>query len=594
MLVSAARGAADYLWKSLPRPISALTGIAARAIGFDMPTDLRAPEIAVVRYAPTFSFSSGLDTSQLLARNPAQKLAVSPGLTPGYDEDDLASLASIPSLLEHGYTWRASNDVGFRIFSLPLNPKYCSYQNTPRADEHEPTIASKVTLPFSYWRGTLRYWIYISGPALYKSRVKLSVRYATDVAAAPLPITDGDSPSKIFEVQGCGVIAVSVPFCFPQPFAAESIGRLEMQLLNPPLPAGDNVNANVNLAVYFSCAPDLELYGQSGEYYIPVDCGSGPPPEALMAEAVPEYDPRSEPPGAPIGADYTVAIPDATYAPVRMRRLSELLRCPELFSSRITGGITLPTSLTLTPRVVTSMFGWIASVRPFSYSLPTLANGFMPPSTFPMVPTSNPTDVALQRIINNNFIGYGALDHFADLFRFQRGGLRTKFYITDGRYIRAHVPPMSTLSAGIPLLTNGMTGGGQRPFLPSSEDTDTISTCQPGALLFPSNQWAELEVPFRSRMLYIPTRDLSLARGVWADASSPSGEHVVQLRATNGTEIVSEIWRSAADDFRFHYVCGPRRSYRVRLRASGTSSVGGRSLVLSVANSADHDGVVYW
>jgi len=215
------------------------------------------------------------------------------------------------------------------------------------------------------------------------------------------------------------------------------------------------------------------------------------------------------------------------------------------------------------------------------------------------------------------YFSYTMLDHFADSFKFQRGGLRLKAPFEAGQTKVPGAQPQITISVprnslpldGIWNIPGNVTYG--PPVLPLAATFNTAGndiTCGsqqlPLALEMASGcNSLCVEVPYRSDALYFGTGS-SYVSGVICNTARLTGDNSTPVRVSSRSAATSDasnapVWyRSAADDFRFAFIKCLKPSVEIfstrTVRASARDGLGVYQYTIPAAVAENTAAIVYY
>lgn len=563
--------------------VSGLVSGFSSLFGFDMPTSVAAPTAIIRRFLPSLPYSSGLDDSTTLAMTVGSRPCVIPDLASSKgDEMALTVMASTPMLLLTT-TFDQTTAAGAVVGTIYVNPKYVPQRGADANGMplYMPTFCAKVCAPFSYWRGTMRYMVKVVCSTFHSVRLR-AVFIPNDSAD---PTSYDDLYTRVIDVQGSTDFTISVPFFHPRAWARESIGRLVFQLESKIASMSDVTTTSVMLVVYTAASGDLMVREPRPEYYIPQD----------LITPIGYSSPRDQfelPFDGICSTAVAVGFEDPYFAD-HCTHLNDLLHRPEPWL-RVEALQGFPAAgLLLYPQNLPS-YAYHANSGTFNFQIPSTTDASICDSSGA---TGNGGMTPLSTLQNEgyvNFVRPTALDHFADCFKFQRGGMRLKIPLSPRAYagdsdvpgvtgalVTASRPP----SARDTVCINGGTPDTVTypVYFPSSNGADWImadtlaNQIQPPPLAVQFCDAAcamEVEVPHNSPALFVTTGDGRLVTGTTGPLPYPSvftedNQNMVLLTAsvdlassaTADLGVCMGAWRSTADDYRLHFLKGPRPSY---------------------------------
>lgn len=592
-----ASSASKVFTNVVSRPLKNMMGMVSDFMDFDYPLSTQAVQPVSQRFAPTFAYGEGLDNAIRVAGTPSSTPVVAPNLcsVPG-DEMNIALIASTPSLLTT-FDVDLTNSAGDALFTTPVNPKYCRATPGTGSPTYSlalfyPTVLAAVAAPFSHWRGTLRYYFKVIAPMF--TSMRLIARFAPGVTGYA-PNSD-NLFTRVVDVQGPTEFTMEIPFIHPRFYARHSIGSLSIYLGNDLSASSTLTSMPVTTLVYVAASPDFCVFGQQLNYFIPEervrytapelpateptlpDPGplrsasrmrlrrpvlSGPP--AVGKDAAHSGDVRAifTKPFDPLVAGATSnPLPDVVHS-TAVTSIVDVLRRPEqwVFGSPFMN-TDVAEELLLTPNGVTNYNA--DGTSDYYFNTTSESNAHLPATSY--------TDTPIRFAGVSDYFRPTAMDHFACLFKYTRGGYRLRFFLNNKTGTRTtqllySVSKAPLNPAAIPSLTYG--SGVPSPPAPLRAVTrldysDPLiqwtvlpqaveSSNSPGLL--------EIDMPYDSSSLYhtlgVPPTVVGMNQ-VWAENSTTA--LLSSWSGAFGMDAVDSIARSASDDLRFHFIRGVRPS----------------------------------
>jgi hypothetical protein len=593
LVISAATTALNFLLPLVPTPITAAVEGVARFLGFDLPRNLQEPTRIVAVTCPGLPASSGLSNAIMAARTPVSKPFVIPGMSAsGSDEMDIKTLAATPSLVGY-FTANSNTAENAIIFNIPVNPRFCPV--IPGGDAGaplvHPTHLSKAVTPFALWRGSIRYKFYVRCSDFQTLRVRVAfIPWEDATWTTSVPIEN--SYNMVIDINGANDFSLVVPFLSTRPMERQSVGRLVVQMVNPPGPAGDIAGTPVFFNVLASGCDDLEVAELSGDMLIPVTAfalaaqGGGVPRDDF---AIGDFDPIGR------GLSSTMLGSENPYLHDSYTHVSDLLRAPMPWFSNI-NGTALDHVLGLSPQG----YGTWGAAYIGAALLPYLGvwSGGIAQDYNPTVLMQGVSVLGFRTLKH-----YGTpfahvpnlFDHFSDCYKFSSGGHRLQVVTTPGSspIVSVKQVPISPVSFGSLIGFGGTGAQSAFPILSgatmapaditawSNPEVPIVVEAGSGAV-----RVIEVEIPYRSMALFQTTGQsppLPIITAL-AYAPGPWNSDTCQMTAisTSGSTAWSTVFRSAAEDFRFSFIKPLRPSILVGNRGGrGTPGVGGVSMIPS-------------
>jgi len=176
------------LLKHIPflRPYATATQIGAGAVGdiarmfgFSRPTNVSDAVYAKPTLSATFANVDSSDTIPKLTFDTKQEITVDPR-TMGLGPDDAMAFTNIVKREAYltQFDWKQTTGLpGVMLFNIGVNPWAWSEQLLPAATGGQPYSlppCSFISLPFKYWRGTLKYRFQFCSSIMHRGRVRIS------------------------------------------------------------------------------------------------------------------------------------------------------------------------------------------------------------------------------------------------------------------------------------------------------------------------------------------------------------------------------------------------------------------------------------
>lgn len=627
-------GAAALATSVISSGLETISSAVSSIFNFDNPSTLDPVHRFVERSCPDMANTHGMDMGIVLGRKPERKPLVLPGISSipvGVDEMDLAVVASVPGIIRADITFSSSTPRGTVFAQWPVNPRYCwtdwpsSVPAGVAAVRCYPTPAAHVSLPFALWRGTMRYKIYFICSSFHTARVKIA--FVPRANAAKVLPTAVNSMSQLVDVQGPTSVEFSVPFLWHLPYAEQSIGAITMAMVNPPPTVGDVANPPVFCIVYAAMGADASFQDISPFRYIPdtevVIAAAEACPREDFAKAFPAIAPGcvSVMEGDTFFPDHYTKVSDLTRAfqawpyvsahdpanympsPGTMYSLLPQLAGPPWLLDP--GGTPNPTNQLQFQQSESANIGLVQqwnNLLPFDSS----SQEYIYVTTGPAAATAVQGDAA--EVGAFCYRRWTLADHFAQLYRFQRGGARLRWYGNPEARVTYTVPlagasyaynaaveeGTATEAAMTQLIPSGKpqtsaatttwesTRVDAVPFqieLPAAITTAVAATAAPLGLCK-----LEVDVPWRGQQPFCTTG----TPGTFCPLPAVDGPIVASfdvgqnLFATfrydtlgdgGTTAPTGQQYRAMSDDHRFYFICGPSPCYLLQEPMQGGTQV---------------------
>lgn len=587
---------ATTAWQCASTVATALTSIGVRALiaaALDKPTTVAAVTRTQPRTLTDLPQCSGLDQSVMLATAPPKSMPLIPELTSEHaDEMSLASLSMTPSLLLN-FAMSPSAITGATLVSIPVNPKWLPYDmdgvsyNSPFPGTLYPTVLSKAAVPFSYWRGTMRYKLYFFCTSFHTARISVTFVPLTGISGVPSPVPVTDTMTRFVDIAGDTEADFDIPFSFPNLYARHAIGTLVISVATPISELSTTAPAPIYASVYVSSGSDIVYKQLSNQLLIPRSAFGFV--ESPIPPVVPHSNPR---------ADFATA-----FDPIYSRALSNTVTDPSFHDSfgSVADVVHQPVLFgsSIQPPSGTTVYYTGTPTTAQQYSFSTLG----PTVLYANASTSNAAVATTTTVwgfsitlsgapgnpLNDNATPTGTYYippsiHFADSYKFQRGGFRVKMLSYNKldtsvlRTVQDVLWPQSEVNASPAIdypLPPPYYGPISTPYLTSGAlQGRPDQHCGPPTTLITLDYTSEIEVPMSTHALFrttgTPTRIVQSPPGIPPSGLSTfpvdsSAEWITIKGVLSPTGmLVDRLYSSLADGFRFHYIKGPRSSFLVR------------------------------
>lgn len=157
-------------------------GLASRAaaavmgfFGFTVEHEFRNPKPCSLRAISNTAACEGVSFAApaALTMNP---LIASSGGDIGFTEEDQLAFGALfprPTLVAHA-GWDVTDPILSPLVTVPVCPGYCWNATTETVIKMHPTVPGFVGLPFSHWRGSMKYKIVVSASAFHRGVLQIS------------------------------------------------------------------------------------------------------------------------------------------------------------------------------------------------------------------------------------------------------------------------------------------------------------------------------------------------------------------------------------------------------------------------------------
>jgi len=244
-----------------PMAMATAAGLASVAsiadyFGFTRESDPMPPTPMTLRSINNLANVDGKDTSDVVALFANNATTIDPTIGGGLAEDEtsIASLYPRETIVDT-FSWPLASAAGTVLRGIPVSPFF----NYVVLGAQYPTTAGYVGLPFNYWRGGMKFHVYI--PSSIYHRGMLQVYWS------PTAITIASDLSNvlfnvIIDVTNSSEIEIEVPYAMPQ-MCLRNTG-----FLNPGAQVTAAPGSNCNGFLYFVVANQLQTVGASGDIQV--------------------------------------------------------------------------------------------------------------------------------------------------------------------------------------------------------------------------------------------------------------------------------------------------------------------------------------
>lgn len=162
-------------------PYAKATQLAATAIGdiastfgYSRPTQEKPSETVKPEYVGVLANTNTFDNATKLTLDCKQEVTVDPRVT-GLGSADELSILSISQRESYltSFTWSGDNEADALLYAKYVTPMSFATYGSGLNQEFHLTPAAFAALPFSYWRGTIKFRFQFVASAFHKGRVKI-------------------------------------------------------------------------------------------------------------------------------------------------------------------------------------------------------------------------------------------------------------------------------------------------------------------------------------------------------------------------------------------------------------------------------------
>lgn len=252
--------------------LSETVGTLMDGLGFNKPTTLSSPQRADLQLAPDMAFGDGLDNSNKLALVPTNRISTHPSIfSAKKDEMDIYEIARKPSLRFSG-EFDATATAGALVHTELVDPMRCANELSLDGPFCS-TFLAWITYPFTFWSGSIKYFIQFTCPKVVSAKVRLSFTPGELTSLDQLEFLGGEFPSRIIDIKGSTQTQFTIPFlsqysALPvKSFLREDamthsdlgvLGFWTLSILNPIV--SGFTTGKIQFAVWIAAGEDYRLY----------------------------------------------------------------------------------------------------------------------------------------------------------------------------------------------------------------------------------------------------------------------------------------------------------------------------------------------
>jgi len=252
----------------------------AKTMGFSRQENTESMHRVYPNITAEFAQTDRADCSEVFALDSANTLSIDPGsVNLAEDEMDMLSLCKRDSFV---YTQTIGLDVTDTVISsIRVRP---IVSQTYGSEYHFPII-SYCSLPFKYWRGTLKYKFQFVASAFHKGRFRITWDPYPDATNIVDPDYFNSAYTYVVDLENEREFTFSVPYAHFKPFLINSTsgtvisnailspteydnGTLSVMVLNPIVSPNSTSFSDIYMNLYISAGDDFQLvYPDSTEIY---------------------------------------------------------------------------------------------------------------------------------------------------------------------------------------------------------------------------------------------------------------------------------------------------------------------------------------
>jgi len=224
--------------------------------GFTRESKPLEPTPMVLRSLNNLANVDGYDTSDVVALYNNNSTTTDPRIGGGLpdDETSIGSLYARETIVDT-FAWTLASAAGAQLREIPVTPFFCN--NVLGA--YYPTVAGYIGMPFAYWRGGMRYHVYVPSSVYHRGMLQVywspvRVTIASDLTNVLFNV--------IIDVTNSSEIVIDVPYAMSQVCLGNN------GLLGPTNYATAVGNSSCNGFLYFFVANQLQTVGATGDIQI--------------------------------------------------------------------------------------------------------------------------------------------------------------------------------------------------------------------------------------------------------------------------------------------------------------------------------------
>lgn len=177
---------------------SAIGGIAS-LFGFSRPRQVNEANVNIVRYAGNSACTNVMDTSTSLALDSKKEVTIDPRVTNASTTDEMAL---VPIAMRESYVtqfqWKKTDPVDDPLFQMRVGP--IAGDKDSEGNIHM-TPSAFVSVPFSYWTGSMEYRLQVVCSSLHRGRIR--VVWDPEFFNSESGATFNTNYSKIIDISEC-------------------------------------------------------------------------------------------------------------------------------------------------------------------------------------------------------------------------------------------------------------------------------------------------------------------------------------------------------------------------------------------------------
>jgi len=201
-------------------PVLTLLESFSRMLKLEHPTSMLNAPLFIPETNSNITTAVGPWTGTKLAIDPANKVSTDPALfNQTVDEMSFDYIKGCPSLI-HRIALTSDATPGDLLFKLPVTPTMCYWHQVTTGAHPNVTLTAHYHMPpsavlansFAYWRGSMKFTIFIRTPSVISGRLRFFWMPAADHIPSDLSDGGGDFIGSVVDFAGDTDYSFSIPF----------------------------------------------------------------------------------------------------------------------------------------------------------------------------------------------------------------------------------------------------------------------------------------------------------------------------------------------------------------------------------------------
>lgn len=250
----------------------------AKMFGYSRPVNLQDTINMKQRPIGELAATDVTDASVKLTVDSKQELSIDPSIVGlgGNDEMALKHIASVESLAT-AFFWTTAATADTLLFNTKVTPSYAIVQTGPLGTLRTIPACTYASLPFKYWRGTMRYRFMVVGSGFHKGRLKFvwdpiyqnavgetNIQYTkiVDIGSERDFVIDcawGNPRGWLVTVPPASLTASTIMKTSRFTSALDVNGVLSVSVLNELTTPNSSINNDITILVFMSMCDDAEF-----------------------------------------------------------------------------------------------------------------------------------------------------------------------------------------------------------------------------------------------------------------------------------------------------------------------------------------------